>query len=176
MSHRDGGVPRIETDRLILRRYEERDFEPLHRMAGDAAMFRYSDRGAMTRDESWSRLLRQIGHWSLLGYGIFAVEEKASGRFAGEAGLGQFRRGLDEPFESCPEATWSITPELQGMGYGGEAAQAALDWFGARHAGPTVCLIHVANAPSLRLAAKLGYAPFREIDYKGYPARLFRRG
>jgi len=168
-------TPRIETSRLILRRYEEADFDALHAMASHAAMFRYSERGAMTREEVWTRLLRQVGHWALLGYGIFAVEEKETGRFVGEAGLGQFQRNLGDGFDGPPEITWSIAPDRQGRGYAFEAAQAALAWISQRMPGPTVCLIHVANAPSLRLAEKLGYRPLREIEYRGYPALLFRR-
>ena len=167
--------PRIETPRLVLRRYEEGDFDAFYRMASDRGMFRYSERGPMTSDEVWTRLLRHAGHWSLLGYGVFAVEEKATGRYAGEAGLGQFRRGLGEPFDSCPEISWSIAPDLQGQGYAQEAAAAALRWFALREPGPTVCMIHHANAPSLRVAAKLGYRQYASLDYKGYPALLFER-
>lgn len=175
MSNDDVLSPRLETPRLILRRYEERDFDALFSMASDGGMFRYSERGPMTSDEVWSRLLRHAGHWSLLGYGVFALEDKATGRYAGEAGLGQFRRGLGEPFDEAPEATWSIVPEFQGKGFAREAAAAALRWFEERRHGPTVCMIHHANAPSLRLAARLGYWPFRQIDYKGYQALLFKR-
>jgi RimJ/RimL family protein N-acetyltransferase len=167
--------PRLETARLILRPYEERDFDALFAMASDGGMFRYSERGPMTTDEVWSRLLRHAGHWSLLGYGVFAIEDKATGLYAGEAGLGQFRRSLGEPFDGLPEATWSIVPAFQGNGLAREAAAAALRWFEGRQEGPTVCMIHHANAPSLRLAARLGYWPFRQIDYKGYQAVLFRR-
>jgi RimJ/RimL family protein N-acetyltransferase len=175
VSKDDTGPLRLETPRLILRRYEERDFDALLSMASDGGMFRYSERGPMTTDEVWSRLLRHAGHWSLLGYGVFAVEDKASGRYVGEAGLGQFRRGLGEPFDAMPEATWSIVPEWQGKGLAREAAAAALRWFEERRQGPTVCMIHHANARSLRLAARLGYWPFRQIDYKGYQALLFQR-
>lgn len=172
----NGGEVRVETPRLILRRYRERDFQDLEAMAADPGMFHYSDRGPMTGDEAWSRLLRHAGHWSLLGYGVFAVEEKETGRFVGEAGLGQFRRGLGERFDSRPEITWSIVAERQRCGYACEAAQAALAWFELRDPGPSVCLIHTSNAPSLRLAEKLGYEVFAEIEYKGYPALLLERG
>jgi RimJ/RimL family protein N-acetyltransferase len=171
----DGGDVRVETPRLILRRYRESDFEDLAAMAADPGMFRYSERGPMTGDEAWGRLLRHAGHWSLLGYGVFAVEEKETGRFVGEAGLSQFRRALGEPFDSRLEVTWSITAGRQGRGFAREAAEAALRWMDGIQAEATVCMIHIANVPSLRLAEKLGYRPFTEIEYKGYPALLFER-
>ena len=72
--------------------------------------------------------------------------------------------------------TWSVATQAQGQGYATEAAAAALDWqqsnFAARR---TVCLIHRDNGASLRVAEKLGYAPFRTCDYKGYPAIMFER-
>lgn len=171
----DGGDVRIETPRLILRRYRERDFQDLAAMTSDPGMFLYADRGPLTSDEVWWRLLRHAGHWSLLGYGVFAIEEKGTRRFVGESGPSQFRRSLGERFDSRPEFTWSIISERQGRGYAREAAEAALAWLEHRDPGPTVCMIHIGNAPSLRVAEKLGYEPFAEIEYKGYPARLLER-
>ena len=144
-------------------------------MTADPGMFRYADRGPLTSDEAWWRLLRHAGHWSLLGYGVFALEEKETGRFVGEAGVSQFRRGLGERFDSRPEVTWSIVPDRQKRGYAREAAEAALAWFEEAESGPTMCMIHAANVPSLKLAERLGYRKFAAIDYKGYPALLFER-
>lgn len=168
--------PRIVTDRLMLRRYRESDFEPLRRMAAAPEMFRYSERGAMLPEEAWARLLRHVGHWDLLGYGVFAVEERATGRFIGEAGIADFRRGLGPDFDSFPESTWSIAPEAQRHGYASEAAGAALAWVSRLKLWrQTVCLIHVDNEPSLSVAQKLGYRAFKELEYRGYPARLLKR-
>jgi RimJ/RimL family protein N-acetyltransferase len=171
------GEPVIVTERLVLRQYRVSDFEPLRRMAAAPEMFLHSERGAMTREEAWGRLLRHAGHWHLLGFGIFAVEERATGRFVGETGVADFRRDLGPEFDPFPESTWSIVPEAQGRGYASEAADAALTWLARQGLGAeTVCLIHVENVASLRVAAKLGYRPVREVEYRGYRARLFRRG
>jgi RimJ/RimL family protein N-acetyltransferase len=168
---------RLETDRLSLRPWRTSDYEALHRIFSDPAMFRFSHRGPMSSEESWSLLLRQIGHWAAFGHGVFAVIEKASGALIGEAGPGEFRRGLGPDFDPFPEMTWSILPDAQGNGYAAEAAAAALAWargeMGVRR---TVCLIHTGNEASLRVATGLGYRPTRELDYRGYPARLFERG
>ncbi|MDP9416229.1 MAG: GNAT family N-acetyltransferase [Pseudomonadota bacterium] len=166
----------IETDRLLLRAYEPAHFGPFFELMADPETFRFSERGAMTSDEAWGRLLRHIGQWSVTGYGLFAVEEKASGRFVGEAGLADFRRQLGARFDAAPEASWTIAPAAQGRGYATEAAGAALKWmedrFGSMRA---VCLVHLQNGPSLRVAEKLGFRPIVECRYKGYPARLHQR-
>jgi hypothetical protein len=72
----------IETDRLLLRAYQPGHFGPFFELMADPETFRFSERGAMTSDEAWSRLLRHIGQWSVTGYGFFAVEEKAAGSLA----------------------------------------------------------------------------------------------
>jgi RimJ/RimL family protein N-acetyltransferase len=171
-----GAGTRIETARLVLRGYRLDDYAALHRMVRDPAMYVHSHRGPMRTEESWSQLLRQIGHWNGLGYGVFAIEEKATGVVVGEVGFADFRRDLGPRFDPCPEATWSIVPAAQGRGYAGEAAAAAHAWLDAQpRFDRSVCLIHRENEASLRLAAGLGYREFAALTYRGYPARLFER-
>ena len=167
---------RIETDRLVLRVLREDDFVEYAAMLADPATFRFSERGAMSADEAWTRLLRHVGHWSLMGWGLFAIEEKATGRFVGEAGLGDFRRELGADYDGVPESAWTIARWARGRGYATEAMGAALDWTEQRLAAPrSVCLIHVDNAASIRVAAKLGYRRFAECTYRDYEALLFAR-
>lgn len=169
------GGERIETARLVLRVYDPSDHAAVHRIFSDPAMFRYSHRGPMTGEESWSMLLRQIGHWSVFGYGVFALVEKRSGDILGEAGLSDFRRRLGPDFDESPEITWSVLPEAQGLGFAGEASAAVLAWAEERGIRRTVALIHEENEPSHRVAAKLGYRPLRKLRYRGYPAELIER-
>lgn len=167
---------RVETERLILRLFVEEDFQPLFEINSDPETFRYSERGPLASEEAWARLLRNIGHWHLKGYGLFAVEEKQSGRLVGEAGIADFRRDLGSSFDTVPEASWTIAPKVQGQGYATEAMNAALEWaeraLGVRR---TVCLIHLQNKPSLSVAEKLEYRPFDQLVYKDYPALLLER-
>jgi RimJ/RimL family protein N-acetyltransferase len=172
----DDPGPRIETERLILRLYRASDYDAVHALSAPPDMWRYSERGGMTPEESWARLLRHTGHWTVMGFGIFGVEEKLTGRLVGEAGHADFRRHLGGDFDSFPEASWTIDPHAQGRGYATEAARAAAAWIErARGATTTVCLVHEENAPSLRVAEKLGYRPMRSFTYRGYPATLMKR-
>lgn len=138
--------------------------------------FEFSERGPMSAEESWSRLLRHAGNWALLGYGLFAVIEQDSGEIVGEVGHADFRRGLGPVFDGVPEASWTFAPEVWGRGYAIEAAEAAHRWLAETMAATrTVCMVHRENQRSLRVAARLGYRAFEEIDYRGYPALLFER-
>ncbi len=169
-------VRRIVTDRLVLRVLGLDDFDDYAAMLADPETFKYSERDGMGPDEAWTRMLRHVGHWSLMGWGMFAVEERVTGRFVGEAGLGEFRRGLGEDYDGAPEAAWTIAGWARGRGYATEAMRAALAWTEQRLAAPrSVCLIHVDNAASIRVAGKLGYRRFAECTYRDYEALLFAR-
>jgi RimJ/RimL family protein N-acetyltransferase len=130
----------------------------------------------LSREETWHRLLRFAGHWSLLGYGLLVVEEKMSGRVVGEVGLADFHRGLGEDFDPFPEMAWMMSTEVHGRGYATEAAQAALRWMEIAFAPErTVCIIDPGNAASLRVAEKLGFHPIGNAEYKGKPVLKLRR-
>ncbi len=168
--------PCLEAGPLTLRPHVEEDFPDFLELMRDPMTFRYSGRGVMNEEEAWSRLLRHVGHWTLKGWGLFAVVEKASCRLVGEAGLNHFHRGFGPDFDEFPEASWTIKRTAQGLGHATAAAEAALDW--AERAlgfGPTVCMIQPGNLASLRVAEKLGYLRFRDLMHDGRRALLLRR-
>lgn len=167
----------IETERLLLRQHTLEDFPDYHAMNVDPRIIEYIAAGKpMTEEESWNRLMRNAGFWPILGYGLFAVIEKASNRFVGLSGLAKFHRGLGEDFDLFPEAAWSSAGDTHGKGYATEAALASHDWFHARF-GPqrTVCIIDAENAPSLRVAEKIGYRAYGETTYKDKRVIKFER-
>lgn len=166
----------IETERLVLRPYTLADYDPYTAMCSDPAVVRYMGGQPLSPEDAWNRVLRYAGHWALLGYGIFAVIEKASGRFFGETGIADFHRGLGDGFDQVGEAAWVFCSDIHGRGYASEAAQAAHDWFAERMGNPrTVCLIDPANGASLALARKLGYVAYAEANYKGHTATMLER-
>ena len=166
----------IETDRLLLRPYREEDFDDLFAMNSDIRILKYLGNKPSTREETWMRLLRNVGHWSLKGFGAFAVFEKTTGRFVGNTGLAHHQRGLGEQFDPFPEAGWVLAHWSHGNGYATEAALAAHRWFDAREeAQRTVCMIDPENTPSLHVAEKLGYRPFGRGEYRNDAVILFAR-
>lgn len=166
----------IASARLALERPTLADFDDCAAMYGDAGVVRYIGGRPFTREECWARLLRHAGHWQLMGFGFWVVRERAGGRYVGEVGFGEFRRQTVPSFEGSPEIGWVLAPDAQGKGYATEAAREALLWLD-RHLGQgrTVCMIEPANAPSLRVAAKLGYRPFAQTTYKNTDVVLLER-
>ncbi|GLK43856.1 hypothetical protein GCM10017612_17750 [Novosphingobium resinovorum] len=73
--------PKITTDRLILRAHTIDDLDAVFELATDPAVLQFIRGLPTSREEAWHRLLRYAGHWSLLGFGMFAVFERASGAF-----------------------------------------------------------------------------------------------
>ena len=115
-----------------------------------------------------------VGHWQLMGYGYFLATEIDTGALVGEFGLADFHRDINPPLGNTPEAGWAMLPQYHGRGLAHEALSAILAW--ADHSRPrTVCMIDPDNAPSLKLAAKLGYTEYARTTYKDQPTILFAR-
>jgi RimJ/RimL family protein N-acetyltransferase len=169
-------APTIETARLRLRGHRVADFADCAAMWGDAAVARHIGGRPSSAEESWARILRYAGLWPLLGYGYWAVAEKASGRFVGDVGFADFKRDMQPSFDGAPEIGWVLASWAHGQGFATEAVGAAVAW-GDRHFGaaPTVCMIDPDNAASIRVAEKCGYREYARATYKGQPAILFRR-
>jgi RimJ/RimL family protein N-acetyltransferase len=151
-------APVIETERLRLRPHESDDLAECVAMWSDPVVVRYTTGEPSPPQRTWFRILAYRGHWALLSYGYWAVEEKTSGRFVGELGFADFKRDIVPSIEGLPELGWALVPQFHGQGYATEALKAAVAW-GDHHIAErrTVCIIHRDNHRSFRVAEKLGY-------------------
>jgi len=165
----------IETARLILRGYRVEDFPHVASAWMDPEVVRYIG-GPSTEEESWARFLRNTALWSMLGYGYWAVTEKATERFLGDVGFADFKRELEPSIKGAPEIGWVLARWAHGRGYATEAAQAALSWLqGALGPQRTVCIIDERNRASVRVAEKCGYREFARTQYKGASIVMLER-
>lgn len=156
-------IPTLETERLCLRELRDDDLDDYARMCADAETMRYlGDGETLDRAGAWRSLAFFRGHWELRGFGLWAVVEKASGRFVGRVGFHQPQgwHGF--------EIGWMIDRDCWGRGFATEAARAclerALPEYNQRH---VISLIHPANAASIRVAEKLGETREGEIELNG---------
>lgn len=142
-------IPTLTTTRLTLRAPCEDDFDVL-------AQFYASDRskhvgGPATPEQSWRMLATELGHWSLRGYGRWAVDETATGAFAGVIGP-WYPLGWPEP-----EIGWDLMNGFEGKGYATEAAMAALQYAYSTLGWPTaISLVSPPNAGSRKVAQRMG--------------------
>ena len=158
----------LATERLVLRMFRESDLDAYAAMLGDPEVMRHLAPNPMTRAEAWRNMAMVLGHWQLRGYGLWAVEERASALLAG-------RVGCWRP-EGWPgfEVGWALRREFWGRGYATEAARAALDHaFTELAQTRVISLIRPENARSIAVAARLGMIYHGETDLNGNTALIY---
>lgn len=177
----DPPVPILETERLRLRALTLADFPAHCALWADPDVARYTSGKPNTAEESWGRMMRHAGQWSMLGFGFWLVEERSTGAFVGEVGLFDNQRdliypdGTTRPLDT-PEIGWILSPAMHGRGYATEAVLACLAWAAGRFIASEVsCLIEPANAPSLNVAAKMGFMLRETLTYREKPILLLVR-
>jgi RimJ/RimL family protein N-acetyltransferase len=169
-------TPILETERLLLRGHRPEDFQAMIAMWSHPEILQFIGDSTWSTEQIWSRLLRYPGHWQLMGYGYWAVEEKSTGKFIGELGFAEVQRKLEPSIVGFPELGWALTPEAHGKGYATEALKAAIKWGDKNLVEKrTVCIISPENIKSLRVAEKCGYHEVLRTTYALKPTVLFER-
>lgn len=145
---------RLETERLVLRGWEERDVAPFAAMNDDARVMEYFP-STLTLEESRATVERLRDGAARHGFHFQPIEEKATSRFAGFVGIAPVPSNL--PFAPAVEIGWRLPVEFWGKGYATEAATA---WLG--HGFNTLGLTEIvsfaveANYPSRAVMARIG--------------------
>jgi RimJ/RimL family protein N-acetyltransferase len=169
-------APVLETPRLRLRPHRADDLDALHAIWSEPDVYRYIGGEPATRQDVWMRLLRYGGMWPMLGYGFWAVEDKASGALVGDLGYADFQREITPSLDGMLELGWVLAPSVHGRGYASEALAAVLGW-GDRYLGAhrAACIISPENAASIRVAEKAGFLPWCDTTFHDAPIRMFTR-
>ncbi len=159
----------IETERLLLRQFEEQDWKDLHHYYSSVQATRFTVGRAFTEGETWRTLSGMVGHWHLRGYGPYAVEDKASGIVLGTVG---FWYPYDWP---SPEIKWALAPAYWGKGYASEAVR-MVQKTASLHIPDIslISLIHLDNSASIRLALAVGARFEKEIQFRGASWHIYR--
>ena len=161
-------IPTIETERLRLRAFQSGDLEAYAEMYADDLFVRYLGGRPLTKDQAWENMALILGHWSLLGYGIWAIERRGTGELVGRAGL------LNLPGWPDVEICWALSAKFWGNGYATEAAGAAINW-AFREAGidRLISLIHPENHRSAAVAIRLGERFREQITFEAKPTDVY---
>ena len=163
-------IPELRTERLLLRGFREDDLDDWAEICADREVMRWIGReDALSRGEAWRELALHRGHWELRGFGMFAVEELASGRVVG-------RIGPWEP-EGWPELEvgWAVGRPWWGRGYAPEAARASAQWvFDELGRETLISLIADDNERSAAVATKIGSRLDGRAVVNGHDLRVFR--
>ena len=144
-------IPRLETERLLLRELRNEDFDAFASFMADPDVVRYLHGEPMARQDAWRMMATAVGHWVLRGYGTWAVERKSDGAFMG-------RVGMINP-EGWPglEIGWTLGKPYWGHGYATEAAAAAVRYaFLTQPVDRLISCIYPENKASQAVARRLG--------------------
>lgn len=176
MDEQGRAAPLLTTERLILRGWSKDDFKPWHAIMSDRRVHLHVGGQPMSEEDTWRRLCASVGMWSMVGFGGLAVELKDGGQLIGNVGLFNAWRALEPAFGDEPEMGWIFAPEQHGKGLAGEACRAVLKWAEQTlQPTPVWAIIAPENAPSLRLAERLGFARVHETFYHDEPTVVLRR-
>ena len=109
-----------------------------------------------------------VRHWAEKGFGVFAVEERETGRFLGQCGLNT----IDELGEV--EVLYALERAAWGRGLATEAARAALAYgFGEAGLSRIVAVTRPDHVRSRRVLEKLGLHYERDVHIFGLAAVLY---
>ena len=160
----------LSTDRLLLRDWSDDDSEPFAAMNADPAVMAFFP---APRDRAQSDALIAHARASIAanGYGLYAVELKASGLFGGFVGLATVP--FQAAFTPATEIGWRLARPFWGQGLATEAAQAVLAHaFGPLALNSIVSFTTVSNTRSRRVMEKIGMTrdPADDFIHPGLPA------
>lgn len=163
-------ISALETERLVLRVPEARDWEPFRD-------FMMSERAAPLSGPhdlgpSWRMFAAEIGHWAIRGYGMWVLVPKGSDKGVGLVGPWY---PADWPETEIGWMIW--TDAAEGKGYAREAARAAIDHaWNVLKWGTAVSYVANDNHRSAALAERLGARldPGAPQPRPDAPCRVFR--
>jgi RimJ/RimL family protein N-acetyltransferase len=158
-------VTELETRRLRLRAWRESDREPFAAMNADPEVMRFFP-APLTRAQSDALVDRILAGFAARGHGLWAVEVRDGGDFAGFVGLNP----APEQFPCAPamEIGWRLARPFWGRGLAPEGARAVVDFaFGPGGYTDLVSFTTVTNTPSRRVMEKLGMTrdPADDFDH-----------
>jgi len=154
----------IQTERLILRGWEDRDRAPFHAMGQDERVMETLG-PLLWRDEADALIDRMRAIEDANGFTFWAIERREDGAFIGFCGL---KPGAeDTPIQGEVEIGWRLAFEHWGRGYAREAAQASLDWAWANAIDSVAAITTPGNVRSWGLMERLGMirAPEHDFDH-----------
>lgn len=144
----------IETERLILRTWQDDDADEYFRINQDPKVIELL-RGPLTMAEVEEFISSMNQLFNEVGYTLWAAQDKLSGKLIGFIGLEPVP--WESHFTPCVEIGWRLGSAYWGKGYATEGAKAALK-FGFETIGlqEIVSFTVPENVRSIRVMEKIG--------------------
>jgi RimJ/RimL family protein N-acetyltransferase len=146
----------LATQRLILRRWRDKDHGPFAAICADPDVMEFIGNGSVRTPEQASDLINFAEKtWDEDGFGLFAVELRDTGELIGFSGLAH-PNFMPELLPSV-EIGWRFGKAHWGKGYATEAAKEALAFANGLHCiRDIVSICQIGNIASVRIMEKIG--------------------
>jgi ribosomal-protein-alanine N-acetyltransferase len=155
------------TERLVLRRWRDEDRAPFAALNADPVVMEHFP-APLTREESDATVDRIEDEFASNGFGLWAVEVRATGEFVGFTGLAVPR--FEAFFTPAVEVGWRLARPAWGRGYASEAAREALRAGFEDYALPEiVSFTSVGNTRSRAVMGRIGMTFDCEFDHPVLP-------
>ena len=152
-----------QTERLVLRQWRQSDREPFAALNADPEVMRHFP-APLDRAASDAFVDRAAAAIEETGWGIWALEERSTGRFLGFTGLAVPR--FTAHFTPAVEVGWRLARSAWGHGYATEAARAAVAvGFAELGLEQIVSFTVPANARSRAVMERLGMTHDESDDF-----------
>lgn len=161
------GPAELRTERLVLRDWRESDLAPFAALTDDPEVMEHFP-ALLAREES-DRLAEHFSRGiQERGWGMWAVERKDTGAFAGYVGIQPVT--FDCWFTPAVEIGWRLAKTQWGRGIATEAAVASLDYaFGRLGLSRVVAFTVPANIRSLGVMHRLGMRFAGDFEHPRIP-------
>lgn len=157
-------IPRLHTERLIMREWRATDVDAFASILGDPQVMRFLTGEPLNRADAWRFMATSAGHWQLRGYGTWVLERRSDGAVLGRVGL------INPEGWPAMEVGWTLGRQHWGQGYATEAAIASLSYgFQTQAVDQLISLIDPENTASEAVARRVG-------ETKGPPHELVFMG
>ena len=166
-------VPRIVTERLVLRALHLSDFDAYAEHMADPVAMKHMT-AAFDRRTAWRMFATLTGAWNLTGAGWWALQLRDTGEVVGFVGAFFRETQLGKGGEADLEIGWSVLQKFWRKGYAKEGARAALEYAFAHHTFRRV-IAHVdpPNIASIGVCRAIGMTFDIETDFYGEPSARY---
>jgi RimJ/RimL family protein N-acetyltransferase len=159
----------LETERLLLRRWEPDDLKPFAAINADPEVMEHL-LPRLSRAETATMIEAFDERFERDGFGFWALELREEGELIGFTGLRRVPEAM--PFAPAVEVGWRLARSRWGAGLASEAARASIDWgFRELDLDEIVAYTTPGNVRSWSLMERLGMTrdPDGDFPHPGIP-------
>lgn len=163
---------KIETKRLILRKFSLDDLDAFAALMAEPEVMRFSLNGPLSKKQAQEYLQKRIlDHYNQYGYGFYAVIHKQDNCLIGCVGL--LHQKIDD--ESKTELAFRLYPQYWGQGLATEAATAVYRFaYEELRIPELISIIDPLNTRSLSLAKRIGMHFWKETVFHSIPVQIYK--